>query len=155
MAAALGYALYHFATHPGDRQRIVADPALIPAAVEEILRVYAFTIPARKVKKDTEVGGCPIAAGSMVQLPIRAATRDEHAFAGGADVRIGRTPNNHIAFGAGPHRCLGSHLARHELVIALEEWHKRIPDYRLADGAVIFEVGRSSGPDSMPLRWDR
>ena len=155
VAAAFGYALYHFATHPEDRRRIVADPSLIPAAIEEILRVYAFTIPARKVKKDIEVAGCPIAAGSMVQLPIRAATRDEHAFAGGADARIDRTPNNHIAFGAGPHRCLGSHLARHELVIALEEWHKRIPDYRLADGAVILEVGRSSGPDSMPLRWDQ
>lgn len=91
----------------------------------------------------------------MVQLPIRAATRDSRAFAGGAEVRIDRTPNNHIAFGAGPHRCLGSHLARHELTIALEEWHKRIPDYRLADEAAIFEVGRSSGPDSVPLRWDR
>ena len=102
-AAALGYALYHFATHPGDRQRIVADPAVIPAAIEEILRVYAFTIPARKVKKDIEVGGCPIAAGSMVQLPIRAATRDSRAFAGGAEVRIDRTPNNHIAFRGGPH----------------------------------------------------
>lgn len=153
VAAAFGYALYHFATHPGDRQRIVADPALIPAAIEEILRVYAFTIPARKVRKDIEVAGCPIAAGSMVQLPIRAATRDPRAFAGGAEVRIDRTANNHIAFGAGPHRCLGSHLARHELVIALEEWHKRIPDYRLADGALILEVGRSSGPDSIPLRW--
>jgi cytochrome P450 len=153
VAAAFGYALYHFATHPSDRQRIVADPGLIPAAIEEILRVYAFTIPARKVRKDIEVGGCPIAAGSMVQLPIRAATRDPRAFPGGAEVRIDRNPNNHIAFGAGPHRCLGSHLARHELVIALEEWHKRIPDYRLADGAVILEVGRSSGPDSMPLRW--
>ena len=72
VAAAFGYALYHFATHPADRQRIVADPALIPAAIEEILRVYAFTIPARKVRKDIEVAG-PIAAGSMVQLPIRAA----------------------------------------------------------------------------------
>ncbi len=154
VAAALGYALYHFATHPDDRRRIVADPALIPGAIEEILRAYAFTIPARKVKKDIEVAGCPIAAGSMVQLPIRAATRDERAFAGGTDVRIDRTPNNHIAFGAGPHRCLGSHLARHELVIALEEWHRRIPDYQLADGAAIFEVGRSSGPDTVPLRWN-
>ncbi|MGH3251122.1 MAG: cytochrome P450 [Trebonia sp.] len=154
VAAALGYALYHFATHPDDRRRIVADPSLIPAAIEEILRVYAFTIPARKVTKDIEVGGCPIAAGSMVQLPIRAATRDSHAFADGADVLIDRKPNNHIAFGAGPHRCLGSHLARHELTIALEQWHERIPDYRLADGAAIFEVGRSSGPDSVPLTWN-
>jgi cytochrome P450 len=153
--AAFGYTVYHFATHPEDRRRIVADPSLIPAAIEEILRVYAFTIPARKVKKDIEVAGCPIAAGSMVQLPIRAATRDPSAFSGGAGIQIDRKPNNHIAFGAGPHRCLGSHLARHELVIAQEEWHKRIPDYRLADGAAIFEVGRSSGPDSMPIAWNR
>lgn len=155
VAAAIGYSLYHLATHPEDRARIVADPALIPSAIEEILRAYAFTIPARKVTRDIEVAGCPIAAGSMVQLPIKAATRDAAAFASPSEVLIDRKPNNHIAFGAGPHRCLGSHLARHELAIALEEWHKRIPDYRLADDAVITELGRSSGPDTVPVVWAR
>lgn len=155
VAAALGYAIYHFATHPEDRERIVADPSLIPAAIEEILRVYAFTVPARKVRKDIEVAGCPIAAGSMVQLPIRAATRDPAAFSGGAGIRIDRKPNNHIAFGAGPHRCLGSHLARCELRVALEEFHRAVPDYRIADGAVIrAHGGGSMGVDHLPLTWE-
>jgi cytochrome P450 len=154
VAAAIGYSLYHLATHPEDRARIISEPSLIPSAIEEVLRAYAFTIPARKVTKDIEIAGCPIAAGSMVQLPIKAAVRDGRAFDGGAEIRIDRKPNNHIAFGAGPHRCLGMHLARHELTIALEEWHRRIPDYRLADDAVIRELGRSSGPDTVPLVWE-
>lgn len=153
VAAAIGYSLYHLATHPADRRRVVDEPAVIPSAIEEILRVYAFTIPARKVTKDTEVAGCPIARGSMVQLPIKAATRDEAAFENAQDMIIDRSPNNHIAFGAGPHRCLGSHLARLELRIALEEWHKRIPEYAIADGAAIGEVGRSSGLDKVPIVW--
>lgn len=153
VAAALGYSFHHLATHPEDRQRIVEDPSLIPSAIEEILRVYTFTIPARKVTSDVEVAGCPIAAGSMVQLPLKMATRDEAAFEDAKTFKIDRSPNNHIAFGAGPHRCLGSHLARLELRIALEEWHKRIPSYGLADGASVMEVGRSSGPDSVPIAW--
>ena len=153
VAAAIGYALFHLATHPEDRERIVADPSLIPSAMEEILRAYAFTVPARKLTRDVEVAGCPIPAGSMVSLPLRAATRDEQAFQDGTEVHIDRKPNNHIAFGAGPHRCLGSHLARHELRIALEEWHKRIPAYRMAEGAVVREAGRSSGPDQVRLVW--
>lgn len=154
VAAALGYMFYHLATHPDDRRRIVEEPDKIPAAIEEILRAYSFTIPARKVTKDVEVAGCPIPAGSMVQLPLKMATRDEANFDNALTVDIDRKPNNHIAFGAGPHRCLGSHLARYELRVALQEWHTRIPDYRLADDAAILEIGRSSGPDSVPLVWD-
>ncbi|MFT4288363.1 cytochrome P450 [Nocardioides sp.] len=154
VAAAIGYSLYHLAEHPADRRRLVAEPETIPAAIEEILRVYAFTIPARKVTKDIEVAGCPIAKGSMVQLPIKSATRDETAFDHPYEVDFDRKPNNHIGFGAGQHRCLGSHLARLEWRIALEEWHKRIPDYRLADDAAIHELGRSSGLDAVPIVWD-
>ena len=62
--------------------------------------------------------------------------------------------NRHIAFGAGPHRCLGSHLARQELRIGLTEWHARIPHYRLADGATVQEHGGQIGLDNLPLRWD-
>ena len=71
-----------------------------------------------------------------------------------AEVKIDRSPNNHIAFGAGPHRCLGSHLARRELRIALEEWHKRIPNYSLAEGADLEETGGQMGLTSLPLVWD-
>lgn len=155
VAAAIGYSLYHLATHQEDRQRIVAEPEVIPSAIEEVLRAYAFTIPARKVTKDIEVAGCPIAKGSMVQLPIKAATRDEAAFDRPTEVDFDRKPNNHIGFGAGPHRCLGSHLARLEWRIALEEWHKRIPDYQLAEGALVQELGRSSGLDAVPIVWSR
>lgn len=154
VSVTLGWALHHLATHPEDRARIVADPELIPSAVEEILRVYAIVIPARKVLADTEIQGQSMKAGDMVCIPLNAATRDAVAFDDAAAFEIDRFPNNHIAFGAGPHRCLGSHLARLELRIALEEWHKRIPDYRLAAGADLVETGGQLGLTSLPLQWD-
>ena len=122
-------------------------------AVEEFVRAYAIVIPARKVMKDVEVQGCPMKAGDMVCIPLNAATRDEAAFPNGSAVDITRKPNNHIGFGAGPHRCLGSHLARRELKIALEEWHKRIPDYHLAPGAELTETGGQLGLETLPLVW--
>lgn len=154
VSVTLGWAFHHLATHPEDRARIVEDPSLIPGAIEEILRAYAIVVPARKVMKDTEVLGCPMKAGDMVNFAIAAATRDEAAFENAKTVDIERTPNNHIAFGAGPHRCLGSHLARRELKIALEEWHKRIPEYRLAPNAELIETGGQLGLTSLPLAWN-
>ena len=91
----------------------------------------------------------------MVNFPLSGATRDEEAFDDAAEVDIERSPNNHIAFGAGPHRCLGSHLARRELRIALEEWHKRIPEYRLVPGVELTETGGQLGLTSLPIEWDR
>jgi cytochrome P450 len=93
-------------------------------------------------------------AGDMVNLPLHAATRDDAAFADASSVDIARTPNNHIAFGAGPHRCLGSHLARRELRIAMEEWHQRIPHYRLDPDVALWETGGQVGLHSLPLRWE-
>lgn len=90
----------------------------------------------------------------MVLLPLCSATRDPRAFPQPAEVMIDRSPNPHIAFGAGPHRCLGSSLARQELHIAFEEWHRRIPNYRIADGAEILEHGGQLGLDLLPLVWD-
>lgn len=154
VSVTLGWAFYHLATHPQDRAQIVEDPELIPDAVEEILRAYAIVVPARKVMKDTEVLGCPMKAGDMVNFALAAATRDEAIFENGTEVDITRTPNNHIAFGAGPHRCLGSHLARRELRIALEEWHRRIPEYRLAPDAELVETGGQLGLTTLPLEYD-
>ncbi|MEU5841141.1 cytochrome P450 [Rhodococcus sp. NPDC047139] len=155
VAATLGWTFYHLASHPEDRARIVEDPSLIPGAVEEFLRAYAIVVPARKVMHDTELQGVSLKAGDMVNFPLSGATRDEEAFDDAAEVDIERSPNNHIAFGAGPHRCLGSHLARRELRIALEEWHKRIPDYRLVPGAELLETGGQLGLTSLPIEWDR
>jgi cytochrome P450 len=150
----LGYFFHHLATHPADRQRIVDDPEYIPTAMEELLRAYTFIVTGRKVMKDTEIAGCPVAAGSMVQLPLKMSGRDDSFYDDAGTVDLDRGTSNHLAFGAGPHRCLGSHLARRELRVALEEWHKIIPDYRLGEGEPIVEFGRSSGVNTLPLAWD-
>jgi cytochrome P450 len=153
VSATLGWTFLHLARNETDRHKLANDPALIPTAIEEFLRAYAIVIPARKVTADTVVQGCPMKAGDMVSIPLSAATRDEAAFSGAMSVDIARERNNHIAFGAGPHRCLGAHLARRELKIALEEWHKRIPNYGLANGQQLLETGGQLGLESLYLQW--
>lgn len=154
VSVTLGWAFLHLARNDDDRQQIVSEPASIPTAVEEFVRAYAIVIPARKVMADTEIQGCPMKAGDMVNIPLNTATRDEAAFPDATTVDITRKPNNHIGFGAGPHRCLGSHLARQELRIALEEWHRRIPNYRVAPGAQMMESGSQLGLETLPLVWE-
>jgi len=154
VSVTIGWAFLHLARNDTDRERVVETPDAIPTAVEEFVRAYAIVIPARKVMADIEIQGCPMKAGDMVNIPLNAATRDEAAFADATTVDITRKPNNHIGFGAGPHRCLGSHLARQELRIALEEWHRRIPNYRVAPGAQMWESGSQLGLESLPLVWD-
>jgi cytochrome P450 len=149
----VGWALYHFATHPEQRKAIVTDPSLIPTSVEEILRVYSFVIPARKATKDVEIGGCPVRSGDMVMLPLAVSNRDPERYENPLEVDLNRKTSNHIAFGSGPHRCLGSHLARLELTVAIEEWHKRIPEYRIADGQELEETGNMYGIKSLRLEW--
>ncbi|BBX17206.1 cytochrome P450 [Mycolicibacterium duvalii] len=154
VSVTLGWIFLHLARNDADRERIVAEPAAIPTAVEEFVRAYAIVIPARKVMEDIEIQGCPMKAGDMVNIPLAAATRDDAAFPDATTVDIARKPNNHIGFGAGPHRCLGSHLARQELRIAMEEWHARIPNYRLAPDAQMLESGGQLGLENLPLVWD-
>lgn len=149
----IGWALYHFATHPEQREAIIADASLIATSVEEILRVYSFVVPARKAMQDTEIGGCPVKAGEMVMLPLAVTNRDPERFENPLEVDLHRTATNHIAFGSGPHRCLGSHLARLELNVAVEEWHKRIPEYRIVDGQELSQHGNMYGIQSLRLEW--
>jgi cytochrome P450 len=86
---------------------------------------------------DTEVGGCPIAKGTKVGVSLGAANTDEKAVPGSDSVDLARNPNRHLAFGGGVHRCLGSHLARMELRVALREWHRRIPEYHIEPGTTL------------------
>jgi len=127
-----------FVEHPEHRQEIVDDPSLIPAAVEELLRweTPVMTV-VRVAMEDTEIGGCPVREGDHVMAMLSAANIDEAEFPDGDIVRFDRDANRHIAFGVGVHRCLGSHLARTELRIALREWHRRIPEYALVDGTAL------------------
>jgi cytochrome P450 len=149
----LGYNFFHLATHPDDRQRLVDNPQLIPSAIEELLRYYAFVPPARKLTKDVEYEGCPMKKDQMVLMPMWTATRDSRVFDDADQVVLDRQPNRHIAFGAGPHRCAGAHLARRELLIAMEEWHKRIPEYWVAADEPLVEHGWQLGLDRLPIAW--
>jgi cytochrome P450 len=150
--SAVGACLWHLATHEDDRKRLVADPALIPTAVEEFLRAYAPATVAREIVKEAEIGGSPVKTGEMVLLSFPAANRDPAAFADAGRVIIDRSPNRHVAFGLGIHRCIGAHLARMEMTVALQEWLARIPEFRLAQGAVVrWSKGPVRGPRRLPL----
>jgi cytochrome P450 len=155
VTAQLSWSLYHLASHPDDRSRLVDDPDLIPDAVEELLRFYTIVKPSRKVMTDIDFEGCPMKAGDMVHLPLAGACRDPKAFPQADEVILDRKPNSHIAFGAGPHRCVGSNLARRELRIAMEEWHKRIPEYRITEGTEpTARLGSQVTAQSLELSWD-
>ena len=149
--SSIGAALWHLARVPADRTRLVTEPALIPAAIEEFLRAYAPVTMARRIKNDTIVGGCQYKAGEMVLLPFPAANRDPGLIPDPNKILIDRKENRHAAFGLGIHRCIGSNLARMELKVALEEWLRRIPNFAL-DGAVTWSAGQVRGPRRVPLK---
>jgi cytochrome P450 len=140
------------AQHPDERRQIVDDPAIIPSAVEELLRWETpVTTVARVATRDIELGGCPIHAGDNIGIVIGSANTDEKSVPGSDQVDLLRSPNRHLAFGSGVHRCLGSHLARLELRIALREWHRRIPEYSIVPGAVLNYMMGLRQIDSLPL----
>lgn len=149
----LGWQMWHLATTPADRDRLVADPGLIPTAVEEFLRVFPIVSMARKVTQDVNFKGCPMHKDDMVLLSIQSATRDPRVFPDADQVQIDRAPNRHIAFGASEHRCLGSHLARTELRLALEEWLKVIPEFGVDEPEPLLARGGQVSLTSLPLVW--
>jgi cytochrome P450 len=151
--SAIGASLWHLAKTPGDRQRLVADPGLLPTAMEEFLRAYAPVTMARLVKDDMHWRGVDMKADDWILLSFPAANRDPAQFDRADEVVIDRQVNRHAAFGLGIHRCVGSHLARMELRVALEVWLDRIPEFTLADpAAVTWAGGQIRGPRSLPLR---
>lgn len=155
--SALGYIFYHLATFPQDRARVLEDPSLWPRLIEECVRLYPLVVQVgRQAGQDLDFHGLPVAKGDMVWLGLASACRDPRKFPDPDTFDIDRDQlNHHLAFGAGPHRCLGMHLARRELLIALEEWHRLIPDYRIAPGADLRERGGQLRLDSLPLEWER
>jgi cytochrome P450 len=151
--SALGASLWHLAKNPADRRRLVADPGLLPTAIEEFLRAYAPVTMARLVKQDMHWRGADMEADDWILLSYPAANRDPAQFDRAGEVVIDRKVNRHAAFGLGIHRCLGSHLARMELRAALGTWLARIPEFTLADpAAVTWSAGQVRGPRTLPLR---
>jgi cytochrome P450 len=154
--SAIGASLWHLAKTPSDRERLVAEPELVPTAMEELLRAYAPVTMARLVKEDMDWNGCPMKADDWVLLSFPAANRDPEVFEDADRVVIDREVNRHAAFGLGIHRCLGSHLARMELRVALEAWLARFPRFSLADPAgVTWSPGQVRGPRRLPIAIDR
>src|SRR5215831_19589785 len=151
--SAIGASLWHLARTPQDRRRLVADPALLPTAMEELLRAYAPVTMARLVKQDMSWRGVDMKADDWILLSFPAANRDPTQFDRAAEVVIDREVNRHAAFGLGIHRCVGSHLARMELRVALEAWLARIPEFTLDDPAAVrWSAGQIRGPRTLPLR---
>jgi cytochrome P450 len=150
--SAIGASLWHLAGHPDDRRRLVDDPALVIPATEELLRVYAPVTMARLVTRDVDWHGCPMRADDWILLSFPAANRDPEVFDRPDDVVLDRPNNRHAAFGIGAHRCLGAHLARMELRVALGTWLSRIPDFSLNDpDAVRWSGGQIRGPRTLPI----
>ena len=138
--------------HPELRRQLVDDPSLVPGAVEELLRWETpVTGLIRVATEDTEILGCPIAKGDTVSVSLGAVDTDEAAIVDAYDVRFDREANPHFAFGGGVHRCLGSHLARLELRVAVREWHRRIPDYAVRPGHELVYTSGIRSLETFPM----
>lgn len=149
----IGASLWHLAAHPADRDRLVAEPELIPSAVEEFLRAYSPVTMARVATADSEVAGCPIHRGAKVYLSFAAANRDPEVFDRADEVVLDRQQNRHLAFGVGIHRCLGSNLARMEMRVAIQTWLDRYPGFALEEAAEVKWSGAQvRGPRAVPVR---
>ena len=150
--SAIGSSIWHLAQHPEDRARLVNEPEMMRTAVEEFLRAYAPVTMARIIAKDKTVHGCPMKAGQMLLLPFPAANRDPKQFDRPDEVIIDRPDaHRHAAFGMGIHRCVGMHLARMEITVALEELLKRVPNFEFA-GDTTWSRGAIRGPRALPLK---
>jgi cytochrome P450 len=144
----------YLANHPDHRQQLVDNPELIPSAVEELLR-YESPVPtvSRITMQDTQLDGCPIAKDTRVRVMLAIANHDPDIHSNPETVDFGRETNPHISFGGGVHRCVGSHLARLELRVAMREWHRRIPTYHLKEGTVLRFRPALREIDHLPLEF--
>lgn len=152
VTASLDCMFAHLAQHADRRRQIVDDPELVPAAVEELLRWESPVMAVVRVAlTDTEIGGCPVRLDDQVVVLLGSANTDEAGLPDADVVRFDRPENRHLAFGGGVHRCLGSHLARLELRVALREWHRRIPDYSLVPGHTLEYTPGVRSIEDFPL----
>ncbi len=153
--SAIGSGLWHFAQHPEEVAQLVAvdnDDMLWQTGTEEVLRYYAPVTMARKVIGETEVAGCPVHPGDQMLLTFPAANHDPETFDQPDEFQLDRAKNRHVAFGLGIHRCVGSNLARMELLIGLQEWLRAFPNYRLdTTQETTWANGQVRGPRNIPV----
>jgi cytochrome P450 len=150
----LAQSFVFLARQPEFREQML-DPAVLPTAVEELLRWASPATPTRTALEPAEIGGIDLVAGERVHCPLGAANRDPMYYPDPDTPRLDReSPKPHLTFGLGPHRCLGSHIARLEVKVAFEEWHRRIPNYRIGSrGIGDWHLGGVWGVDSVHLEF--
>lgn len=152
---ALGFGVRHLASDMDLQRKLRSDPSLIPAACEELLRRYAFVAPIRLLKQDSEFRGIKMMQGERVMMFIPGASIDENQYSDATRFDAQRQKLTHLAFGAGPHHCLGAHLARMELKIMYETLLKTLPEFRLdPDKPPAFHGSIIAGPTEINLIWD-
>jgi cytochrome P450 len=156
-SGALGMTMQRFCAHPEIPETLRARPDLIPDAVEELLRLDgSFICIGRTARRDTEVGGQRIRAGERILIYWASANRDEAEFDRPDEFIIDRPRDRHIAFGAGPHRCAGSNLARLNLRVALEEITRRLGDFALdldRDERIDYHSTFNRAPETVPITF--
>jgi cytochrome P450 len=164
VTGAVGFMLFYLARNPELRRRIIADPALVNPMIEEVLRLEppAPMFP-RTTTQDVEVCGVSIPAGQRVMMCLAAVNRSPDTYDEPDAIDLDQADRGHVTFGGGVHRCLGSHLARREMRLVMEEFHRQIPEYEIAGGfepeimwpsgtlhlrslPLVFPVGADSGP---------
>lgn len=152
MTASLDCFFGFLSDHPEVRQRIVDEPDGVPSMVEEMLRWETPVMGcARVATRDTEIGDFAVSEGEQVMALLGAANVDQAEFSDADNLVWDRASNRHLAFGGGIHRCLGSHLARLELRVALQEWHRRLPDYRIKPGVELNYTAGIRTLQSFPM----
>jgi cytochrome P450 len=151
----LGWIFWHLAHDQALQERLRYQPEVIPQAVEELLRAYSVASSARRVRSDFAFHGVRMRAGDHMLLSLPLAGRDPQAYDNPHRVDIDR-PVRHIAFGTGPHTCIGLRLAKREIRIVLETLLTQFTKIRMPPGAQIaFHTSNVFGIDRLPLEWDR
>jgi cytochrome P450 family 142 subfamily A polypeptide 1 len=148
--------MYQLLVHPDQKQRLIDQPSMIPSAVEEMLRwVSPIKNMARTVTRDTEVGGQLLHEGDKLLLLYPSANRDEEVFDDPFRFDVERSPNDHVAFGFGPHFCMGNSLARLELQVMFEHVLRRLPGMELVDVAepTFRPANFISGYERLPVHF--
>jgi cytochrome P450 len=139
--SAIGSGLVYLGRNPEGRQQLIDQPELIESAVEEVLRMWPpIASFGRHARKPVEVHGVEIPANDNVQMMLGAANRDPAQFPSPDEFIVDRTPNRHLTFTAGIHRCIGSNLARMQIRVALEEILARVPAYQLREEGIVFRT---------------
>ena len=154
--ASTAAALHHLHEHPDDRQRLIDEPDLLPSAVEELLRYFSPTQAlARTVAAPAEVAGIKLEPGDRLLLSWASANHDEAVFDRPDEIVLDRSPNRHVAFGVGAHRCLGSHIARAEITAMVRQVLTRIPDFEIDDATAerYTTIGIVNGWITMPATF--